>query len=207
MLVRGYTPVAAAARQAARRRSAAARRSSQRRSRVLLAPARLASAVAAARHSAAARRGGLRLLRCKQRVSCAVLLYAATRLWPLRLDRPSAVEAQLLAAHRGDACARCLRPLGWPPRLRMLDTRPPLDAAACASCAVSGASLAPCFSTRPHARGRCGSTGHPPSRRSCSPLIAATLAHAACARSVGRRGCGCSTLGRRSTRRLAPPAL
>ena len=212
--------------------------------------------------------GGLRLLRCTRRVSCAVLHYAVTRPWPLRLDGPPAVKAQLLAAHRGDARARCLRPLGWPPQSRRLGTRrlaPPAlyaarllrcvslrghtpvaaaarraarrqgaaarrssrrrsrallaparlaaavaaarHSAACASCAVRGASLAPCFSTRSHARGRCGSTGRPPSRRSCSPLIAATLARAACARSVGRRGRGGSALGRRSTRRLAPPAL
>ena len=162
---------------------------------------------------------GLRLLRCTRRVSCAVFLYAATRPWPLRLDGPPAVNAQLLATHRGDARACCLRPLGWPPRSRRLGTRrlappalyaarllrcvslrghtPVADAArraarrqgaaarrpsrrrsrallaparlaaaiaearhsaACASCAVRGASLALCFSARSHARGRCGTT-------------------------------------------------
>ena len=39
-----------------------------------------------------------------------------------------------------------------------VDAQPPLDAAACASCAERGASLAPCFSARSHARGRDGST-------------------------------------------------
>ena len=200
--------------------------------------------------------GGLRLLRCTRRVSCAVFLYAATRPWPLRLDGPPAVKTQLLAARGGDARARCLRPLGWPPQSRRLDTRrlaPPAlyaarllrcvslrghtpvaaaarrtarrqdaaacrswrrrsrallaparlatavaaarHSAACASCAVRGASLALCFSTRPHARGRCGSTDRPPSRRSCLPLVAATLARAACARSVGHRSRGGSALG------------
>ena len=43
--------------------------------------------------------------------SCAVFLYAVTRSWPLRLDGPPAVKTQLLAAHRVDARARCLRPL------------------------------------------------------------------------------------------------
>ena len=56
--------------------------------------------------------------------------------------RPPAVESLLLAARRGDARARCSRPLGRPPRSRRLDTRPPLDAAACASCAKRGAWLA-----------------------------------------------------------------
>ena len=212
--------------------------------------------------------GGLRLLRCTRRVSCAVFLYAATRPWPLRLDGPPAVKTQLLAARGGDARARCLRPLGWPPQSRRLGTRrlaPPAlyaarllrcvslrshtpvaaaarrtarrqdaaacrswrrrsrallaparlatavaaarHSAACASCAARGASLALCFSTQPHARGRCGSTDRPPSRRSCLPLVAATLARAACARSVGHRSRGGSALGGlrllRCTRRVS----
>ena len=49
--------------------------------------------------------------------------------------------------------------------------------------------------------------GRPPSSRCGSPLVAATLARAACARSVGRRVRDGSTLGRRSTRRPSPPAL
>ena len=238
--LRSHTPVAAAARRTARRQDAAACRSWRRRSRALLAPARLATAVAAARHSAAC-------------ASCAV---NATRPRPRRLDGPPAVKTQLLAARGGDARAHCLRPLGWPPQSRRLGTRrlapPALHAArllrcvslrshtpvaaaarrtarrqdaaacrswrrrsrallaparlatavaaarhsaACASCAVRGASLALCFSTQPHARGRCGSTDRPPSRRSCLPLVAATLARAACARSVGHRSRGGSTLG------------
>ena len=200
--------------------------------------------------------GGLRLLRCTRRVSCAVFFYAVTRSWPLRLDGPPAVKTQLLAARGGDARARCLRPFDWPPQSRRLGTRrlaPPAlyaahllrcvslrghtpvaaaarltarrqdaaacrlwrrrsrallaparlatavaaarHSAACASYAVRGASLAPCFSTRSHARGRCGPTDRPPSRRGCLPLVAATLARAACARSVGHRGRGGSTLG------------
>ena len=35
---------------------------------------------------------------------------------------PPAVKSLLLAARRGDACARCSRPLGRPPRSRRLDT-------------------------------------------------------------------------------------
>ena len=250
--LRSHTPVAAAARRTARRQDAAACRSWRRRSRALLAPARLATAVAAARHSAAC-------------ASCAV---NATRPWPLRLVGPPAVKTQLLAARGGDARARCLRPLGWPPQSRRLGTRrlaPPAlyaarllrcvslrghtpvaaaarrtarrqdaaacrswrrrsrallaparlatavaaarHSAACASCAVRGASLALCFSTQSHARGRCGSTDRPPSRRSCLPLVAATLARAACARSVGHRSRGGSTLGGlrllRCTRRVS----
>ena len=72
--------------------------------------------------------------------------------------RPPAVESLLLAARRGDARARCSRPLGRPPHSRRLDTRPPLDAAAFASYAGRSASLAPCFSAWSHARGRNGST-------------------------------------------------
>ena len=49
--------------------------------------------------------------------------------------RPPAVESLLLAARRGDARARCSRPLGRPPLSRRLDTRPPPDAVAFASCA------------------------------------------------------------------------
>ena len=44
--------------------------------------------------------------------------------------RPPAVESLLRAARRGDAHARCSRPLGRPPLLRWLNTWPPLDAAA-----------------------------------------------------------------------------
>ena len=192
--------------------------------------------------------------------------------------RPPAVESLLPAARRGNARARYSRPLGRPPLSRRLDTRPPLDAAAFASCAERSASLVPCVSARSHARGRDGSTaarrrvaaarhssrrrsrallaparsfaafaaarhsaatrrgglrllheaqrvscavplcavtrpwprrldGRPPSSRCCSPLVAATLARAARARSVGRRSRDGSTLGRRSTRRPSPPAL
>ena len=76
----------------------------------------------------------------------------------LRLAHRQHLTSLLLAARRGDAHARRSRPLGRPPRSRRLDTRPPLDAAACASCAERGASLAPCSSARSHARGRKGST-------------------------------------------------
>jgi hypothetical protein len=72
--------------------------------------------------------------------------------------RPPAVESLRLALRRGDARARCLRPLGRPPRSQRLDPRPSLDAAAFASSAERGASLAPCFSAQSHARGRGGST-------------------------------------------------
>ena len=72
--------------------------------------------------------------------------------------RLPAVESLLLAARRGDARARCSRPLGRPPRSRRLNTRQSLDAAACASCAERGASPAPYSSARSHARGRDGST-------------------------------------------------
>ena len=257
-----HTPVAAAARRTARRQDAAACRSWRRRSRALLAPARLATAVAAARHSAACASCAVR------GASLALCFSTATRPWPLRLDGPPAVKTQLLAARGGDARARCLRPLGWPPQSRRLGTRrlaPPAlyaarllrcvslrshtpvaaaarrtarrqdaaacrswrrrsrallaparlatavaaarHSAACASCAVRGASLALCFSTQSHARGRCGSTDRPPSRRSCLPLVAATLARAACARSVGHRSRGGSTLGGlrllRCTRRVS----
>ena len=108
---------------AARRRVAAAHRSSRRRSRTLLAPARSAAAFATSHAVAATAR------------------------------RPPAVESLLLAARRGDARARCSRPLGRPPLSRRPDTRPPLDAAAFA-CAERGAFLAPCSSARSHARGR-----------------------------------------------------
>ena len=311
--------------QIARRRCGPTDRPPSRRSCLPLVAATLARAACARsvghRSRGGSALGGLRLLRCTRRVSCAVFLYAVTRPWPLRLDGPPAVKTQLLAARGGDARARCLRPLGWPPQSRRLDTRrlaPPalyaallrcvslrstrpwplrLDgppavktqllaarggdararclrplgwppqsrrlgtrrlappalyaarllrcvslrshtpvaaaarrtarrqdaaacrswrrrsrallaparlatavaaarhSAACASCAVRGASLALCFSTQPHARGRCGSTDRPPSRRSCLPLVAATLARAACARSVGHRSRGGSTLG------------
>ena len=72
--------------------------------------------------------------------------------------RPPAVESLLLAARRGDARARCSRPLGRPPYSRRLDTRPPPDAAAFAACTERGTSLAQCFSARSHVRGRDGST-------------------------------------------------
>ena len=95
---------------------------------------------------------------------------ASARRWP------PAVESLLLAARRGDTPARCSRSLGRPPRSRRLGTQPPLDAAACASCAERGASLAPCSSARSHARGRDGST---PARRRV----------AAARRSLRRRSC------------------
>ena len=70
--------------------------------------------------------------------------------------RPAAVESLPLASRRGDARATLSRALGPPPRPRRLDTRPQLDAAACASCAKRGASPALRFSARSHDRGRDG---------------------------------------------------
>ena len=61
-----------------------------------------------------------------------------------------------------------------------------------------------CAVTRPWPRGL---DGRPPSSRCCAPLVAATPARAARARSVGRRIRDGSALGRRSMRRPAPPAL
>ena len=117
--------------------------------------------------------------------------------------RPPAVESLLLAAHRGDARARSSRLLGRPPRSRRLVTRPPLDAAAFASCAERGASLVPCFSARSHDRGRDGSTAgrrrvaaaRRSSRRSSRALLVpvrsaaalATARHSAAARRGGLR--------------------
>ena len=121
--------------------------------------------------------------------------------------RPPAVESLLLAARRGDARARCSRPLGRPPHSRRLDTRPPLDVAAFASYADRGASLAPCFSAQVARPWPQRLDGRPPPGRRCSPLVAATLARAARARSVGRRIRDGPTLGRRSMRRPSPPAL
>ena len=121
--------------------------------------------------------------------------------------RPPAVESLLLAARRGDARARFSRPLGRPPRSRRPDTQPPLDAAACASCAERGTSLAPCFPARSHARGRDGSTA---ARRR---VAAARRSSRRCSRALpaparfGRRVRAGSTRSRRSTRRPAPPAL
>ena len=91
------------------------------------------------------------------RVSCRASLRSHTPV-AVKARRPPAVELLLLAARRGDARARCSRPLGRPPHSRRLDTRPPLDAAAFASSAKRGASLAPCLSAQSHARGRGGST-------------------------------------------------
>ena len=117
--------------------------------------------------------------------------------------RPPAVESLLLAARRGDARARCSRPLGRPPRSRRLNTRQSLDAAACASCAERGASPAPYSSARSHARGRDGSTAarrrvaaaRRSSRRRSRALLAparsaaafATARHSAAARRGGLR--------------------
>ena len=122
---------------------------------------------------------------------------AATARWP------PAVESLLLAARHGDARARCSRPPGRPPRSRRFDTQPPLDAAACASCAERGVSLAPWFSAWSHARGRDGSTAarrrvaaaRRSSRRRSRALLAsarsaaafATARHSAAARRGGLR--------------------
>ena len=57
--------------------------------------------------------------------------------------RPPAVKSLRLAARRGDARARCLRPLGRPPRSQRLGPRPSLDAAAFATCAER-TRLVPC---------------------------------------------------------------
>ena len=191
---------------AARRRVTAARRSSRRRSRALLAPARSAAAFATARHSAAAQRGGLRL--CAGRGASLAPCSSARSLARGR-DGSTAARRRVtaaLAAHRGDARARYSRPLGRPPRSRRLDTRPSLGAAAYASCVERGASLAPCSCAVTHLWPR-RLDGRPPSSRCCSPLVAATLARATRARSIGRRVRDGSTLGRRSVRRPTPPAL
>ena len=112
---------------------------------------------------------------------------------------------QVAAARRSSrrTRVRCSRPLGWPPHLRRLDTWPSLDAAACASCAARGPSLAPCFFARSPARGRDGSTAahrqvaaaRRSSRRRSRALLApaqsaaafATARHAAVARCGGLR--------------------
>ena len=262
---------------AARRRVAAARRLSRQCSRALLAPARSAAAFALADTQPP-----LDAPACASCAEHGAFLAPCFSAWSHARGRDGstapAVESLLLAARRGDARARCSRPLGRPPRSRRLDTQPPLDAAACASCAARGAFLSPCFSARSHARGRDGSTaarrrvaaahrsswrysrallaparsaaafatarhsaaarrgglrfrrctrrisravllcavprpwprrldGRPPSSCCCSPLVAATLACAARARSVGRRVHDGPTLNRRSTRRPALPAL
>ena len=187
---------------ATRRRVAAARRSSRRRSRALLAPARSAAAFATPRHSAVARCGGLRLLRRTRRVSCAVL---PCRSHARGRDGSTAARRRVAAARRSSrrARARCSRSLGRPPRSRRLDTWPPLVAAAFASCAKRGASLALCSSARSHARGRNGSTAarrrvaaaRRSSRRRSRALLAparsaaafATARHSAAARRGGLR--------------------
>ena len=152
---------------------------------MLLAPAQLATAQS--------RRLGTRRL-------AAPALYAARLLRCVspRSHTPVAAAARR-TARRQDAAAcrswrRRSRALLAPARLATA-VAAARHSAAFASCAARGASLALCFSTQPHARGRCGSTDRPPSRRSCLPLVAATLARAACARSVGHRSRGGSTLG------------
>ena len=117
--------------------------------------------------------------------------------------RPPAVVSLLLAARLGDTRAPCSCPLGRPPRSRRLDTQPPLDAPACASCVERGTSLAPCFSAWSHARGRDGSmadrrrvaAARRSSRRQSRALLAparsaaafATVRHSAAARRGGLR--------------------
>ena len=186
-----------------RRQVAAARRSSRRRSRALLAPAR--SDAAFRDGSALGRRSTRRLsppalnaARLLRRVSLrGHTLVAATA------RRPPAVDSLMLAARRGDARAHCSRPLGRPPLLRRLDTRPPLDAAVVASCAERSTTLAPCFSARSHVRGRDDSAAErrrvdlarrSPRRRSRALLAPArsaaafaTARHSAAARRGGLR--------------------
>ena len=184
--LRGHTPVAATARR----------------------PHAVESLLLAARRSDARARYSRPL-----GVSCAVLLCAVIRPWPRRLDgRPPSshscsplVATTLARAARARSVgrARCSRPLDRPPRSRQLDAgrrstrRPsPLRWTRRVSCAVLL-----CAVTRPWPRRL---DGRPPSSHGCSPLVAATLARAARARSVGRRVRDGPTLGRRSTRRPSP---
>ena len=191
---------------AARRRVAADRRSSRQRSRALLAPARSAAAFATARHSAAARCGGLRLLRWTRHISRAVLLCAVTRAWARRLDgRPPSgrccsplVAAMLARAARARSVGRRVRAGSTRSRRSTRRPAPPV---------LNTARFLRRASLRGHTPVTATARRPPPSSRCCSPLVAATLARAARARSVGRRVRDRSALSRRSTRRPALPAL
>ena len=113
-----------------------------------------------------------------------------------------AVAVALLSRRRYTRRRSCT-PRAMPLLSRRHDTQPPLDAAACASCAERGVSLAPWFSAWSHARGCDGSTAarrrvaaaRRSSRRRSRALLAsarsaaafATARHSAAARRGGLR--------------------
>ena len=123
------------------------------------------------------------IVRNVHKETVAPALYAARllRCVSLRGHTPVAAAARRAARRQGEAARRSSRrrsrALLAPARLAAA-VAAARHSATGASCAVHSTSLAPRFTTRSHASGRGGSTGRPPSRRSYSPLVAATLARA-----------------------------
>ena len=124
----------------------------------------------------------------------------------LRLARRPHLTSLLLAARRG-ALTRAARARSVGRRGRDGSTLDRRSTRRPAPPALNAAHILRRASLRGHTPWPRGLDGRPPSSRCCAPLVAATPARAARARSVGRRSRDGSTLGRRSMRRLASPAL